>query len=548
MSPELMWAAVHQTALVGSDRLPMPAEAATPVVSDESASAQALQAAFAAPAASAAHQLLRTSAVATVLARAGWQPDGRLGLPPSAVVPAAAELRRAPESAALLGMMQNVLREGPQELRLEMLTRLNDADMRLPNALLVDALEQGRQATVLRPALAAVLGERGRWLADLNPAWRYACGVQETADPEQIWEEGSLAQRVELLLGERAKDAAGARARLERSLKELPARERLALVETLRTGLGMEDEPLLERLLSDRSKDVRSQAAHALSCLPGSAHSQRVMGWMQALLHRDAKDRWRLTAPQEADKTWERDGVALQPDPHFRGGARAWLLQQMVALTPLHFWTDTLACTPQQVVQWGQGTDWKDALREGWAQALHHQQDLHWLDVVDSLGDDGLYAQLCLCLSPEQRDAFWLDRLRAAPKRLELLVAAMAQAQPAGQTLSPAVSTALLDVLHLLIATGNAPRAWRSQESGSVLAFCAHTLHADSLLRLASLWRVGPQEGCTAPSGEPRPPWPDEHVAVALERIAGQRMALHAQLRAAQAPQAGGAAPASLDS
>ena len=36
----------------------------------------------------------------------------------------------------------------------------------------------------------------------------------------------------------------------------------------------MEDEPLLEKLLADRSKEVRENAAQLLSCLPVSAHSQ----------------------------------------------------------------------------------------------------------------------------------------------------------------------------------------------------------------------------------------------------------------------------------
>src|SRR3989442_5755063 len=49
----------------------------------------------------------------------------------------------------------------------------------------------GRQSVELRQWLAPVLGERGRWLGALNPQWGYASGVEETADPELVWQERS---------------------------------------------------------------------------------------------------------------------------------------------------------------------------------------------------------------------------------------------------------------------------------------------------------------------------------------------------------------------
>src|SRR3989442_11450638 len=83
----------------------------------------------------------------------------------------------------------------------------------------------GRQSVELRQWLAPVLGERGRWLGALNPQWGYASGVEETADPELVWQEGSVEQRLALLRSERATDAAKARTRLEGSLKELGAKD-----------------------------------------------------------------------------------------------------------------------------------------------------------------------------------------------------------------------------------------------------------------------------------------------------------------------------------
>ena len=54
------------------------------------------------------------------------------------------------------------------------------------------------------------------------------------------------------------------------------AEDRLMFLDSLRTGLGADDEPFLERALTDRSRNVRSTAAELLSALPGSALATRM--------------------------------------------------------------------------------------------------------------------------------------------------------------------------------------------------------------------------------------------------------------------------------
>jgi hypothetical protein len=156
-----------------------------------------MQAAWLQPAASTAAQLLRASAVAAVLERAGWQPGAqvRLGAPLSSPALPADESRRAPEDERLHGLMRDVLQHGPESMLAPMFHALDQAGQRLPYALLVEALNEGRRSVELRTWLTPVLGERGRWLAGLNPQWSYASGVQETANAELIWQEGSIEQR-----------------------------------------------------------------------------------------------------------------------------------------------------------------------------------------------------------------------------------------------------------------------------------------------------------------------------------------------------------------
>ena len=562
MSSAQIWAALQQSAMVGVDRLPVPqifmlgADGAAP------AGQQALQTALAAsgsldagqPGAghSAAQQLLRASAVAAVLERAGWVPGRGRG---QTLAPVPAETRPAPDGARLQELMREVLREGPQNLQAPMFAALDGVGQRLPHGLLVEALEQGRQSVALRHWLTPVLGERGRWLAALNPQWSYAGGVQEIADPEQIWQEGSIDQRLALLHGERQTGPARARSRLEASLKELSAKERAPMVMALGTGLSLEDEPLLEKLLGDRSKEVRENAARLLSRLPQSGHSQRITGWLQAMLSRNAKGEWQIEPPEEGSKDWERDGIALQP-PAYVKGVKAWWLQQMVEQAPVDFWIDTLGMTPEQLWEWSRRSDWKTALRQGWLAALRDQHDVRWIALLQTMDRDAraesLLPALLNQLSQEQREALWLARLEQAKGTLIERVNAIESGMPAVGEFSLPMSERLMDELDKALGGKQVTGSWHSWQADQALLACARRLHAAVLPRFAQLWRkpvagsateadldsttaggiaLTPEQQARLERARLRP-WDDERVLAQLNRCVDLRVALHAALSA----------------
>jgi hypothetical protein len=521
MSKAQLWAALQQSAMVGSDRLPLPQALLVSAEASASASQRALQAALARPSESPAQQLLRASAVAAVCERAGWQP-GAQGLA-GAAQPAAAppESRPAPADGGLQSLMRDVLADGPSDLRASMLRTLGQAGQRLPHGLLVLALEQGRQSVELRHWLAPVLGERGRWLGTLNPQWAYAAGVQESADAEQVWQEGSIDQRVALLCEERGTDPARARARFEASLKELGAKERLPMVKALSIGLSLDDEPLLEKLLGDRGKEVREHVAQLLSRLPLSAHSQRLQAWMRAMLQQDDKGQWSVEPPEQGLKEWERDGIALQPHSYFRGGARAWLLQQMVELTPLDFWTRTLGKTPAELMLWSKQSDWKTALRQGWLQALQYQRDVAWIDAVQMLGrdtrSDTLMQSLMAQLTEAEREARWLAQFERDKGKLIEAIGSMAQSVPEGEQLSAAMSQRLVEALHQVLGGKQVTGSWHSYQADQALLSCARMLDVSTLRHFAQLWRSPPASEASPAAVEDRP----SLLTRALHRVAG---------------------------
>ncbi|MCS4293266.1 hypothetical protein M2375_001483 [Comamonas sp. BIGb0152] len=569
MSQANLWAALQQSALVGVERLAVPAIFSQGMDSNAPASQQALQAALLQPADSKAVQVLRATAVAAVLERAGWQPGAAQPQRAAATIaasvpPPAEESRPAPQGEPLLGLLGEVLQGNAPELLALALASLDEAGQRLPYPLLVAALHQGRQSVELRQWLTPVLGERGRWLAAQNPQWAYAHGVQETADAEQIWQEGSLEQRVALLAQQRANDPAGARARLEASLKELSARERAPMVQSMARGLSADDEALLEKLLGDRSKDVRESAASLLSCLPQSPHSQRMGAWLQAMLSRDAKGEWQIDPPEEGNKDWERDGITLQP-PAYIKGQRAWWLQQLVALTPLDFWQQQLGKTPEQLWEWSRRSDWKTALRQGWLAALRAQRDVRWLPLLQSMESDSRSSDLLPLLMGElsaaERETQWLAQLQAKRGKSTFIDAIQRIDEAMGPTdlLSPAISSWLLEALLGTLQARQPAGNWHSWQADQAILACARRLQTSDLQRFAQLWRAPraaapaeaePAEDADAllvPEGATEAeaaklkqeqqarlersrlrPWDDAQVLAQLNRIVDLRLALHA--------------------
>ena len=59
-------------------------------------------------------------------------------------------------------------------------------------------------------------------------------------------------------------------------------------------------------------------------------------------------------------------------------GVGAWLLEEIVAGTPLDTWTTDLGRSPEAVLDVARGHDWETPLLHGWAKAAIAQRDPQW--------------------------------------------------------------------------------------------------------------------------------------------------------------------------
>ena len=285
------------------------------------------------------------------------------------------------KAAELLGRL---LVDQRTSILVEALERLRLAGLRLPHALLPGAMNVVQE---LRPAVVAVLGERGRWLARLNPEWAWAVG--DEGDLRDVWDEGDLKERTSVLRRVRGRDPALGRAWLSETWRQEKADARSAMLEAFEENLSPEDEPFLESSLGDRSMKVRAVAADLLARLPGSAYALRNAERAEAIiagyeppstgflgLRRSGK--LMVEIPPAVDEEWKRE-LPGEASPPRKISERAWTVVRTLEVIPPVYWERRFGATPEELVAAARG-EWEAVLLTGWRRAAvrHGQESWTW--------------------------------------------------------------------------------------------------------------------------------------------------------------------------
>jgi hypothetical protein len=280
-------------------------------------------------------------------------------------------------SQKVVGLLQQAMDADSSALLVELLGHLKTIGRLLPPEVLPHVLPT--KSREIREKLRPVLGERGRWLAQLNPEWRWAAdGLVGDSDVDRgslsrQWEEGSIDERCRVIEVLRRTDPSEARRWVEEAIGKEKADHRVRLVETLAIGLGSEDESLLESLLDDRSEQVRRAAAASLARVSGSALAKRMVeracGMLSAQKRGILRRSLRLVchAPEEIDAAWVRDGIPAKPPPG-RGKRAVWT-EAVLAAVPPRLWCDQFGLTPAELIQAIAQDEFADAALVGWTRA-----------------------------------------------------------------------------------------------------------------------------------------------------------------------------------
>jgi hypothetical protein len=285
----------------------------------------------------------------------GAEPDIAPELPPRA----ADVVRRAMVADA--GVLTDLLGEAAR------------CGYRAPAPMLPGLLDLAVRDTGLRPAVASVLGQRGRWLARYRPDWlRVAeAGVPAGPDDPELWATGRRDERLGYLTQLRDRDPEGARELLAAGWDRETGDDRALLLGVLEHRLSGADEEFLEAARQDRKGAVREGAARLLGRLPGSAFNRRAAERAAGLLRVERHAlRRRLVAEPPADGT----------------------LAEVVAAAPLGLWVEMFGLEPVQIVALPVMGGRAAEVHAGWRAAAVRAADSEWAEALLAAGLEVLRA------------------------------------------------------------------------------------------------------------------------------------------------------------
>ncbi|GAB3688584.1 hypothetical protein GCM10027592_03750 [Spirosoma flavus] len=267
------WQALVETALLGTERKSFdPAQLPVELQSSKATS-------------SPEQALLQTAALATNYLWAGYEPAD-LALPDMPICEPETHPYAPKEAMQILAKLVDEPAPNRRLLK-KWVDRCQNRNWILPPDSLCNLLARHKNGTIeVDPdALYHIIGNRGKWLGQINTDWSY----EAPKTPEETWEEQNGSQALalyEIRLAQPTK----ARVLLEEKWDQQPLKEKKLLLSALNPGLSLEDEPFLEKLRIDllsvkKPKTVQIEhfqlVSELLLAIPGSALFQEVVGQLR---------------------------------------------------------------------------------------------------------------------------------------------------------------------------------------------------------------------------------------------------------------------------
>jgi hypothetical protein len=329
---------------------------------------------LAAPTDSPEQQLLLAAGTLALMQKAGFQPPKATNEPPS---PALADTWQPLGPLGANSFRTLLASNHYAAFRTDYWLQMAQHQRLVPPELLVEALnnESFRRHS---PGNLALLGERGRWLAQQNPDWHAVLAPQHSAEDLGTWETGTLAQRKRFIGQLHQTDAEQARQLLATALPTEPAATQAALLGELAPTVAATDTALLTSYLSSKSKEVRQTVVPMLVRLPQSELLERL--WQLAVPLLSLKrpllgsNKLHVTLPESWDKSWQADGIE-QKTTSIEGGERAGWLGQLLSLLPPSRWTAYLGVSAEELLDLAAESEWHTLLLRAWSRAAYLHRD-----------------------------------------------------------------------------------------------------------------------------------------------------------------------------
>lgn len=252
----------------------------------------------------------------------------------------------------------------------------------VPHELLPAFLDEASGNRQLRRVARPILGQRGNWLAVMNPKWTWAQTRPQSADQVDATEFLALNHvgKANIVEGLRDSDRAGSVVLLDETWNQMKAEDRVACLEAIRSSLSIEDEPRLEEVLDDRSKQVQEKAIELLERLPESRRAKRMIDLLDPLATQEGRLNKKLMVAALPAKPTDAQMRDLQPALHKSKSLVTQWPTAVVAGIPLQWWEQKFKTTPDRLV--GMTPDKATEVFEGWARAAHAQGSAEWASAL----------------------------------------------------------------------------------------------------------------------------------------------------------------------
>ncbi|MEO1712167.1 MAG: DUF5691 domain-containing protein [Bacteroidota bacterium] len=309
-----VWKTLERTAMLGTDRMPMPVELKEQLTSwgfslgeDE------------------ADSLLRVLLqYETILRSNGASWDYLDPLP--AVVP---EGSGQALSGQAIRLMDQVLEGGYPEAMPELLKAFKSKGLELPPAGLPAIFERSLKDAKWWKQIRPLLGARAYWLIGQNPRWAALDPEPDLSD----WQRQSPEERLRRFRALRQDDAIAGSIFLQQQWPAQSRQMQQRLLAALAPDLIPEDIPLLARLREGTALDLRAPASRLLVRLPDSDLHRSLLAFLQEHLQ-FSLGKWNLDLPKALPEELE-EPPFLQAEIPFTIGARlSWIAISLRLLDP----------------------------------------------------------------------------------------------------------------------------------------------------------------------------------------------------------------------
>lgn len=297
----------------------------------------------------------------------------------------------------------------------------------------------------IRDLVSQCCGNRGAWLASLNPAWNFAT----TADAAERWHTGTPEQRNKVLREQRSEDAAKGRELLQETWNQENAATRAALLSQMEVNLSKKDLPWLETLLNDKSTKVKEEAIRLMALIPESPLVMQYWSVLQqavtlakgrTVLGIGGKRSLQMALPADADPGIYKHGIQkLSNDKAFTDDE--FILYQLIESVPPVLWEDAFSADPADIIGWFRQEKKHRKFVEALAVAALHFKDQRWIVAL-----------------AENAEIFYIGLLEYLPEPLQDKFAVIAFNADADETLR---------------IVGNYTRKWPLDLAQAIFAFTA---------------------------------------------------------------------------